>query len=103
MADIKLSNLTNVTPTNVSTGDLFVNNDNGTTLVWNGSNWESIGEKQEKRLDKIEKMLKKIADRLAILDDPDPKRLGEFKTLQEAYSKYKFVDGLCGKNNEKGD
>jgi hypothetical protein len=48
------------------------------------------------RLDRMERMLEKVCDRLAILDEPDPERLEAFKQLQEAYKKYKFVDELCG-------
>ena len=53
-----------------------------------------------KRLDRMEKMLEKICERLAILEEPDPKRLEEFKQLQDAYNKYKFLDELCGPHDD---
>lgn len=99
MADTKLSDLGKIS--SAKSGDLYVRNDDSAALTWNGNTWEPVGAEQEKRLDNIEKMLEKIADRLAILEEPDPKRLEEFKTLQEAYNKYKFVDELCGKSEQE--
>lgn len=53
------------------------------------------------RIQRIENTLEKITDRLAILDEPDEKRLAQFKELKKIYKKYKFVDALYGeKNNE---
>ena len=52
------------------------------------------------RLDRMEKMLEKICDRLAILEEPTPERLEAFKQLQDAYNKYKFVDELCGPHDD---
>ena len=55
----------------------------------------------ESRIQHIEDTLEKIADRIAILDEPDKKRLAQFKELKKIYKKYKFVDALYGeKNNE---
>ena len=55
------------------------------------------------RLDRVEKSLEKINERLAILDEPTPERLEAFKQLQEAYKKYKFLDELCGPHNDRTD
>ena len=41
-------------------------------------------------------LLEKIEDRLAILQEPDPKRLERFTALREAYDAYKMLDTLCG-------
>ena len=51
-------------------------------IKWNG---RSLG-----------KFLEKIEDRLAILQEPDPKRLERFTALREAYDAYKMLDTLCG-------
>ena len=53
-----------------------------------------------KRLDRMERMLEKICERLAILEEPVPERLEEFKQLQDAYNKYKFLDELCGPHDD---
>jgi hypothetical protein len=58
---------------------------------------------KNKRLDKIERTLEKICDRLAILEDPTPERLEAFKQLQDAYNKYKFIDELCGEHKDGTD
>jgi hypothetical protein len=42
------------------------------------------------------KLLEKIEDRLAILQEPDPERLERFTALREAYDAYKMLDTLCG-------
>ena len=89
----------------MSTGDVPCVGDG---LVWSGSSgsWQEIGIDPELKesIKRLERNMEKVMERLAILEDPDPKRLEEFKTLQEAYTKYKFVDGLCGKSEqENGD
>lgn len=60
-----------------------------------------VTSEQDTRLDRIEGILEKITDRLAVLDEPDPEKLAQFKTLQDAYDKYKFVEKLCGEKKEK--
>ena len=52
------------------------------------------------RLDRMEGMLEKICERLAILEEPTPERLDAFKQLQDAYNKYKFLDELCGPHDD---
>ena len=42
--------------------------------------------------------MQKVNERLAILEDPDPKKLEKFKALREAYEHYKVLDALCGDN-----
>ena len=51
-------------------------------IKWNG---RSLG-----------KLLEKIEDRLAILQEPTPERLERFTALREAYDAYKMLDTLCG-------
>ena len=53
-----------------------------------------------KRLDRMAKMLEKICERLAILEEPEAERLEQFKQLQDAYNKYKFLDELCGPHDD---
>jgi hypothetical protein len=64
--------------------------------------WEttlSSGELLE-RIERIEKINEKIMERLAILEDPSPEQLEQFKVLKELHDKYKFVETLCeGKND----
>jgi hypothetical protein len=56
-------------------------------IKWNG---RSLG-----------KLLEKIEDRLAILQEPDPERLERFAALREAYDAYKLIDTLCvGEGNK---
>ena len=55
------------------------------------------------RMDKVEKGLEKINERLAILDEPTPERLEAFKQLRDAYKKYKFLDELCGPHDDGTD
>lgn len=80
-------------------GDIFNDVNVGDYLVHTGTKWESnvLTNPIEERLDRIEKLIEKIADRLAILEDPNEERLEQFKTLQDIYKKYKFADALCGK------
>jgi hypothetical protein len=42
------------------------------------------------------KMLEKIEDRLAIIQDPDPKKLEKFAALKKAYDNYKLLEKLIG-------
>jgi hypothetical protein len=44
----------------------------------------------------LEKMLQKIEDRLAILQDPDPKKLEKYAALKKAYDHYKTLERLIG-------
>lgn len=57
-----------------------------------------------RRIDRMERMMENIAERLSILDDPSPERLAQHKMLKEAYLKYIFIEKLCieeeKKNNE---
>ncbi len=83
----------------MSTGDVP---NVGDGLIWSGSSssWQSVrlDPTVTEAIERLEKNMEKVMERLAILEEPDPKRLEEFKTLKEAYDKYKFVDGLCGKD-----
>lgn len=42
------------------------------------------------------KMLEKIEDRLAILQEPDPEKLEKFAALKKAYDHYKLLEKLIG-------
>jgi hypothetical protein len=44
----------------------------------------------------IASTLKKIEDRLAILQDPDPAKLEKFAALKKAYDNYKMLERLIG-------
>lgn len=54
-----------------------------------------------KRIDNIEKIIEGIAKRLSILDNPDPKKLAQYKMLKEAYTKYIFLEKLCAEENSE--
>ena len=42
------------------------------------------------------KLLEKIEDRLAILQEPTPEKLEKFAALKKAYEHYKFLEKLVG-------
>jgi hypothetical protein len=42
------------------------------------------------------KLLETIEDRLAIISNPDPKKLEKFKALKKAYDHYKLMEKLIG-------
>jgi hypothetical protein len=44
------------------------------------------------------KLLEKIEDRLAILTDPDPKKLEKHAALKKAYDHYKLLEKLIGED-----
>jgi len=44
------------------------------------------------------KLLEKIEDRLAILADPDPKKLEKHEALKKAYNHYKLMEKLIGED-----
>ena len=44
----------------------------------------------------LEKLLTTIEDRLAILQDPDPKKLEKYAALKKAYDHYKTLERLIG-------
>ena len=44
----------------------------------------------------VRKLFEKIEDRLAIVLDPDPKKLEKFKALKKAYDHYKLMEKLIG-------
>lgn len=48
----------------------------------------------------LEKMLQKIEDRLAILSEPDPKKLEKFAALKKAYENYKMLERLIGEDSD---
>jgi hypothetical protein len=44
--------------------------------------------------------LEAVEKRLAILEDPTPEQLENHKMLKEAYTKYKFIEGLCAEEDD---
>jgi hypothetical protein len=42
------------------------------------------------------KLLEKIEDRLAIISEPDPKKLEKYAALKKAYDQYKLLEKLIG-------
>jgi hypothetical protein len=48
----------------------------------------------------IVKLLEKIEDRLAILAEPDPKKLEKFAALKKAYDHYKLMEKLIGDDED---
>ncbi len=49
----------------------------------------------------LSKTLDKIADRLAILEEPDPTRLEKYAALKKAYENYKMLDRLIGEDTDE--
>lgn len=88
MASYSLTDLTDVDSTQIwigtETGTLMYTDDNG----------------QDHRVDLLIKRLEAVEKRLAILEDPTPEQLEKHKMLKEAYTKYKFIEGLCSEENE---
>lgn len=93
------------------TGDMWIDTQGtdtvgpGQVLAYDGTQFVSITptDPSEERLDRIEGLVEKIAERLAIITDPDPEKMEQFETLKEAYNKYKFVDKLCGEKQDGTD
>lgn len=46
-------------------------------------------------------LLEKLEDRLAILQEPDPKKLEKFAALKKAYDHYKILEKLIGDDKEQ--
>ncbi len=69
----------------------------GLPLSYNAGQWEeiSIDPKLLERIERIERINEKIMERLAILEDPSPEQLKQFKALKDLHDKYKFVESLC--------
>ena len=69
----------------------------GSTLAWDGTDnaWVDSDAEITKRIERIEKINEKIMERLAILEDPSPEQLEQFKALKDLHDKYKFVESLC--------
>ena len=51
----------------------------------------------------ITKLFEKIEDRLAILSEPDPKKLEKFAALKKAYDNYKLLEKLIGDDYKDDD
>ena len=58
----------------------------------------SIDPKLLEKIDRMDRNLETVMERLAVLDVPNPEQLKKFKTLKKAYEKYKFLEELCGKD-----
>jgi hypothetical protein len=93
---------------------------NGSSAVWNSNqfNWPQITNigsanssgalqvKGDAEFDgdvkiqghSILHLLKKIEDRLAVLQEPDPERLEKFAALKKAYEHYKTLERLIGED-----
>lgn len=83
-------------------GDTWTDSTTGATLVFNGKEWENI-KAQESQMDRIERKLNNVMERLAILDNPSPRKLAQFETLKDTYIKYKFIEKLCGEEQDGND
>lgn len=92
----------------------YVFNSNGTGGAWNSLNYPSITSgstidnslsvKGDAEFDgdvkikghSILHLLKKIEDRLAVLQEPNPEKLEKFAALKKAYDHYKTLERLIG-------
>lgn len=79
-----INNWSNSAPALHVTGDATFEKD----IQWKG---RSLG-----------KLIESIEDRLAILAEPDPKKLEKFAALKKAYDNYKLLEKLC-QEEEKSD
>ena len=69
-------------------------------LVSDGSDWSVVGggiDPLNERLKKVERNLERVMKRLSVLDEPTDEQLEKHKMLKDAYTKYKFLEELCGK------
>ena len=74
------------------------------TSQWVASDTGTLIYTDEKGIDhKVTELIKRletVEKRLAILEDPTPEQLENHKMLKEAYTKYKFIEGLCTEEND---
>ena len=107
-----LGSVGTVYTTGTGTGTIGISNiGTGTALPGANSTWTTTGTHTNPGLvvdgdikwngRSLGKLLEKIEDRLAILQEPTPERLERFTALREAYDAYKMLDTLCG--NDKKD
>jgi hypothetical protein len=83
-----------VTTDNISNPVLYTDTSAGRSLHVEGdASFEGDIKIKGKSLGKI---LETIEDRLAILQDPDPKKLEKFQALKKAYDHYKLMEKLIG-------
>ena len=86
MASYSLTDLTDVT-----SGQLWIGTDTG-SLMYTDDNGK------DHKVDLLIERIEALEKRLAILEDPTPEQLEKHKMLKEAYTKYKFIEGLCSEN-----
>ena len=73
----------------------YVGGNNITVAEWQEI---SISPELMERIDRMERNLDTVMERLAVLDEPNPELLTKFKQLKVAHDKYKFLEELCGKD-----
>lgn len=86
---------TSNTANNIWTNSPTITTGGGTTGLHVSSDAEFEGDIKWKGRS-LGKMLEKIEDRLAIIQDPDPIKLEKFKALKKAYDNYKLLEKLIG-------
>jgi len=64
--------------------------------------WQEISISPElmERIDRMERNLDVVMERLTVLDKPNPEKLAKFKQLKVVYEKYKFLEKLCGEDDD---
>jgi len=63
-------------------------------LMYTSSNGKSFP------IGKMFERIEKLEERLAMIENADPEQLEKHKMLREAYTKYKFIEGLIGKEDD---
>lgn len=110
MAGSNTYSITYPSGTGLSSGQyIYTTNNTNTTVPWitttgssgSGGSLHVKGDAEFEGNIKIKgrdlgQLLRKIEDRLAIVSDPDPKKLEKFKALKKAYDHYKLMEKLIG-------
>lgn len=78
---------------------ISINSDNTGWYTIAGSAYTVVDSVEMTKIKKIEADVAAIKDRLAILDEPSPEKLEQYKMLKEAYTKYKMIEKLIGEKN----
>lgn len=60
----------------------------------------SIDPKLLEKIERMDRNLETVMERLSVLDTPTAEKLERHKMLRDAYLKYKFLEKLCDENDE---
>jgi len=60
----------------------------------------SVDPKLLKKIERMDRNLEAVMERLSVLDTPTAEKLSRHKMLRDAYLKYKFLEKLCDEEDE---